>query len=142
MVFYTDGSARPSNPGPAGFGVAVVDDNDTLIDSYVKKFDWSTNNRMEMLAICDAVLYAAERGQKNITIYSDSAYAINSFTQWRPGWKRNGWIKSDKKVPENLDIIKVYDELDSLYNINLIKVKGHTGKNDWNDYVDKMIWGD
>ena len=26
------------------------------------------------------------------------------------GWERNNWIKSNKKVPENLDLIKDYYE--------------------------------
>ena len=39
MKIYTDGSAHP-NPGPGGFGVVVVDDNDNLIDCYSKQ----TNN--------------------------------------------------------------------------------------------------
>ena len=37
MIIYTDGSARP-NPGPGGFGVVVLDDNENLIETYRKDF--------------------------------------------------------------------------------------------------------
>jgi ribonuclease HI len=44
------------------------------------------------------------------------------------GWAKNGWIKSDNKTPENLDLIKGFFEIQNPNNkITLIKVKGHNG---------------
>jgi ribonuclease HI len=43
-------------------------------------------------------------------------------------WARNNWIKSDKKIPENLDLIQAYYEwYQKGYRIDLRKVKGHAG---------------
>ena len=43
-------------------------------------------------------------------------------------WANNGWVKSDKKIPENLDLIQAYyDWYQKGYRINLEKIKGHAG---------------
>ena len=81
-------------------------------------------------------LYAlAKYGIKNTTcftiiptVYCDSSYAINVLTNWKNNWKKKGWIKSDKKIPENLHLIKKYDIIEEKgYKINLKKVEGHNG---------------
>ena len=47
---YTDGSCS-GNPGPGGYGVVVVDENDNIVQVQQYRFDHTTNNRMEMRAI-------------------------------------------------------------------------------------------
>ena len=135
MVFYTDGSAHP-NPGPGGFGVVTVDPKVEVIETYAKHCDNTTNNAEEMKAI----LYAAYRARlagESAVIYSDSAYAINTFTNWMYSWERNNWTKSDGKVPENLDLVKAFFDLSKTMDINFIKVKGHKG-NKYNELADKL----
>ena len=135
MVFYTDGSAHP-NPGPGGFGVVTVDPKGEVIETYAKHCDNTTNNAEEMKAI----LYAAYRARlagESAVIYSDSAYAINTFTNWMYSWERNNWTKSDGKVPENLDLVKAFFDLNKTMDINFIKVKGHKG-NKYNELADKL----
>ena len=139
MVYYTDGSAHP-NPGPGGFGVVIVDETiDEIIDTYAKSSQKTTNNAEEMKAIIFAVCDAAKRGVPAI-IYSDSAYAINTFTNWMFSWERNGWVKGDGKVPENLELVKAFFELNKKYKITLNKVKGHVG-NKYNEMADKLATG-
>ena len=135
MVFYTDGSAH-HNPGPGGFGVVTVDPKGEVIETYAKHCDNTTNNAEEMKAI----LYAAYRARlagESAVIYSDSAYAINTFTNWMYSWERNNWTKSDGKVPENLDLVKAFFDLSKTMDINFIKVKGHKG-NKYNELADKL----
>ena len=51
MIIYTDGSAHP-NPGPGGFGVVVLDNNENLLYTYSKQCAGPvTNNEMELKAI-------------------------------------------------------------------------------------------
>ena len=72
------------------------------------------------------------------TVFSDSAYCVNTFNDWMFRWANNGWIKSDKQVPENLDLIQAYyDHYQKGYRIELIKVKGHSG-NKWNEMADDL----
>lgn len=139
MVYYTDGSAHP-NPGPGGFGVVIVDETtDKIIDTYAKGSQKTTNNAEEMKAIIFAVCDAVKRGVPAI-IYSDSAYAINTFTNWMFSWERNGWVKGDGKVPENLELVKAFFELNKKYKITLNKVKGHVGDK-YNEMADKLATG-
>ena len=138
MVFDTDGSAHP-NPGPGGFGVVIVDPKGEVIETYAKHCDNTTNNAEEMKAI----LYAACQGvlaKEDVLIYSDSAYAINTFSNWMYNWERNGWIKGDGKVPENLEIVQAFFEVSKMIEVTFVKVKGHS-KNPFNELADNLATG-
>lgn len=140
MEFYVDGAAR-GNPGPGGWGIVIVED-DKIIDSLSGQEDITTNNRMELLAILSVMF---KYGQKSPlpppNVYSDSAYAINTLTDWMFTWEKKGWLKSNNRPPENLDLIQSYFNFyQKGYRINLIKVKGHSG-NKWNELADKLAKG-
>ena len=140
IEFYVDGSSR-GNPGPGGWAVVgVARDEVVIAESGQEKM--TTNNRMELLAILAVMCkYGQKAPISPPNVYSDSAYAINTFTNWMFTWAKNGWLKSDNKPPENLDIIKsYYDFYQKGYRINLIKVKGHSG-NKWNELADKLAKG-
>lgn len=127
MIIYTDGSCKSNGKenSSGGYGIVVCNDNNILIDCYQHKEDNTTNNRQELKAILYCLI---KYGKINPTVYSDSAYSINTLTNWMYGWAKNGWIKSDNKIPENLDLIKGFFEIQNPNNkITLIKVKGHNG---------------
>ena len=115
MIIYTDGSAHP-NPGPGGFGVIVLDNDEKIQYIYNKQFEKEkvTNNQMELKAILYAFLnYGVNINTNEFTnnipiVYSDSNYCVQTFNSWMFSWANNGWVKSDKKTPENLDLIKAY----------------------------------
>ena len=139
MIIYTDGSAHP-NPGPGGFGVVVCDDNNNIITTYSKQTNHTTNNREEIKAILWSLLTYGKSNEE-VIVYSDSNYCVQTFTNWMFGWARNGWIKSNKKIPENLDLIQAYyNALNEGYKINLKKVKGHAG-NKYNELADGLATG-
>lgn len=150
MIIYTDGSAHP-NPGPGGFGVIVLDNNEKLLYNYNKQFkNKVTNNEMELKAILYSFLnYGVNinnplHGFNNYDIpivYSDSNYCVQTFNDWMFRWANNNWIKSDKQKPENLDLIQAYFEhYQKGYRIDLKKVKGHSN-NKWNKLADKLATG-
>jgi ribonuclease HI len=140
MIIYTDGSCsgngKTENTG--GFGVVVLDDNENLLTAYQKQSENTTNNREELKAIVYAFLVYGRQKAPFPTVYSDSAYCVNTFTNWMFSWAAKGWVKSDKKTPENLDLIQAfYDHWQKGYRIILEKVPGHSGVK-WNEYVDKL----
>ena len=149
MICYTDGACRGNGKDNAagGFGVVVLDDEQKIIDLYSKQCEGTTNNREELKAILYVMLKYGKK-EYNFTIderppivYSDSAYCVNTFNDWMFRWANNGWIKSDKQVPENLDLIQAYyDHYQKGYRIELIKVKGHSGDK-WNEMADGLATG-
>ena len=140
MIIYTDGSCN-YNPGPGGFGVVILDDNENLILTHSERSQKTTNNREELKAILWAFLrygVPAAADENPPTVYSDSAYSVNTLTNWMFSWEKKGWLKSNNKTPENLDLIKsFYEYWKRGYRIGLQKVKGHAG-NKWNELADQL----
>lgn len=143
MIIFTDGSSK-GNPGPGGFGVVILDDNENLISTHLERSQETTNNREELKAILWAFLRYGEpaaAGATPPTVYSDSAYSVNTLTNWMFSWQKKGWLKSDNKTPENLDLIKpFFNYWQKGYRINLKKVTGHAG-NKWNELADQLATG-
>ena len=146
-IIYTDGSCRGNGTenSSGGFGVVITKDN-KLVATYRKDCETSTTNNREELK---AILYAFfNHGVKindwnmNVPIvYSDSNYCVQTFNEWMFNWAKNGWIKSDKKIPENLDLIQAYYEwYQKGYRIDLRKIKGHVGHK-WNEMADDLATG-
>ena len=148
---YTDGSCTGNGKAvnSGGFGVVVVDNDENLLFNYNKRCENTTNNREEIKAILYSFLNYGVNIYNNNSfnvevpiVYSDSNYCVQTFNEWMFGWANKGWIKSDKKTPENLDLIKAYyDWYQKGYRIELRKVKGHAG-NKWNEVADKLATGE
>lgn len=58
----------------------------------------TTNNRMELTAMIEALRWAAELREppRHIKLISDSTYVVEGINSWRHNWKRNGWRKKAK----------------------------------------------
>ena len=143
MKIYTDGSAHP-NPGPGGFGIVVFDDDHNYLKSLSEQVQYTTNNEMELKAILFALkIFGAQANQDFIqppTVYTDSAYAYNIYTNWMYNWAKNDWLKSDGKKPENLEIIKDYFNESKNKIIDLRKIAGHSNILG-NELADKVATG-
>jgi ribonuclease HI len=144
---FTDGACS-SNPGPGGW--AMVVNSDCSSKSFSGNELNTTNNRMELTAVANALEYIviyvesySNYRNTNFEIISDSAYVINSINmKWLEAWYRNGWkttggdnIKNVdlwEKVKCNLGFLKIIE-----FNVSFIKVKGHSG-NMFNEMADKL----
>lgn len=126
IEIFVDGacSNNGSENSYGAFAVVVYKDGE-LVETYVKSEKNTTNNICEMKAILYAII---KYGKACPTIYSDSAYAINSFENWRHNWKTNGWRKADGGEVKNLELVQAYDDLviNKGYRFCLKKVKGHS----------------
>ena len=119
---YTDGACR-GNPGPGGWGALLIyKDTDKTIYGGEKN---TTNNRMEMTAIIEALKIV--KMDCNITLYTDSKYVMDGITKWLLNWKKKGWMTSNKKPVKNKDLWQVLEESISKHNIEWRWVKGHAG---------------
>ena len=133
VTLYTDGACS-GNPGPGGWG-AILE-----YMGHEKEFSGgeenTTNNRMELTAVIEGLSKLKE--PCIVELYSDSKYVIDGLQKgWAEGWKKRGWIKSDKKPALNPEL---WDQLLTLTHIHQMRyhwVKGHA-ENPKNNRCDEM----
>jgi ribonuclease HI len=75
IVAYIDGGAR-GNPGPAGYGVRIEDEQGTLINEFNGFLGTSTNNVAEYNGLLAALRFAQENGHRVVHIKSDSELLV------------------------------------------------------------------
>jgi ribonuclease HI len=75
MIAYIDGGAR-GNPGPAGFGVRIEDDNGTLVEEFSEAIGVATNNVAEYRGLLAALEWAKARGLTTLHVRSDSLLLV------------------------------------------------------------------
>lgn len=138
IYIYTDGACS-GNPGPGGSAFIVVE-NDEKIAHWLEPIPIATNNMCELIAILEGCKWAKRlRPSEKVVIRTDSAYCYNCWAQkWYENWLRNGWKNSKKEPVANktlwLQLIPFFKDENFIFE----KVRGHTGKKDWNDRVDKL----
>ena len=85
---YTDGACS-GNPGPGGYGAILVYGGQERELSGGEPS--TTNNRMELLAVCVALEMLKFEGS-DVTIYSDSKYVVDAVEKrWVFGWEKKGF---------------------------------------------------
>jgi ribonuclease HI len=75
IVAYIDGGAR-GNPGPAGYGVRIEDEQGGLVDEFHGFLGSATNNIAEYNGLLAALRYATGHGHRKIHIKSDSELLV------------------------------------------------------------------
>lgn len=72
----------------------------------------ATNQRAELTALLEALQWWSGAGAGgDVTIYTDSMYAINCTTKWGPAWRKKGWKRDSGEPLQNLDLIRPLVEL-------------------------------
>lgn len=142
IQIWTDGACS-GNPGSGG-AAAIIRYSNSTVKEITFYEEQSTNQRMEIKAVIIAIaeILKTSHDEKNIEIYSDSAYVCNCINQeWYKKWFRNGWINSKKEPVANKDLwenlFQMLNELEEDYQITFIKVKGHS-MNTWNERADRL----
>jgi ribonuclease HI len=75
LLIYTDGGAR-GNPGPAGLGVYITDEDGNVLLEHSRFLGDRTNNQAEYMAILDALRQAQVLGAEEIDMRMDSELAV------------------------------------------------------------------
>tara|TARA_R110000824_G_scaffold220755_4_gene407907 strand:+ start:77 stop:676 length:600 start_codon:yes stop_codon:yes gene_type:complete len=113
---YSDGSCRINPGGVGGWGVVLTTSDGTILHTMSGGEPETTNTRMELVAVIKGLevvhLYSLA---KNVTIYSDSKYVIDTS------------VKYPIVPTTEYDLWERYAELNKLLNISHIWVPGHTG---------------
>jgi ribonuclease HI len=86
FIIYTDGASK-GNPGPAGIGVVVCDENGEILKRYSKEIGNATNNEAEYQAVIFALkklkaLYGKKKAkQSTVEIRSDSELLVSQLNK-------------------------------------------------------------
>lgn len=126
IEIYTDGSCR-GNPGPGGWGAILLEKDSKKPFETVKGHESdTTNNRMEMIAVIEALRYLHENHMQNmdVILHSDSNLIVKTLNE---GWKRKA----------NLDLWEELDELNEELSVKFIWIRGHNNHK-WNEEVDRI----
>ena len=133
VTIYTDGACS-GNPGPGGWGAILeyMGHEKELSGGEVN----TTNNRMELTAVIKAL--QALKEPCTVELYSDSKYVIDALEKgWAIGWRKRGWIKSDKKPALNPDLWDTLLTLVEKHDVRYHWVKGHAS-NPKNNRCDEL----
>ena len=130
---YTDGACS-NNPGKGGWAAILIYKGHEKIIS--GGYPETTNNRMELFAIINALLQLKEPCE--VTIYSDSAYSLDPFMQgWLADWQANNWKTAGKTPVKNVDLWKALLIEVKKHKVSFVKVKGHSD-NEYNNRCDEL----
>ena len=133
VTIYTDGACS-GNPGPGGWG-AILEWNGVEKEISGGAPD-TTNNRMELIGVIEALSLLKEPCV--VELYSDSKYVIDALQKgWVYGWQKKGWIKSDKKPAQNVDLWERLLPLVARHELRCHWVKGHA-ENAKNNRCDQL----
>lgn len=133
VTLYTDGACS-GNPGPGGWAAIL------MFEEHSKELSGgerdTTNNRMELTGVIEGLKALKEPCE--VELYSDSKYVIDALEKgWAEGWRKRGWIKSDKKPALNPDLWEQLLNLCAVHQVNLHWVKGHAS-NPYNNRCDEL----
>ena len=117
IKIYTDGSAK-GNPGRGGYGIVM------LFQKHRKEFSegfrFTTNNRMELLAVIVG-LESIKKINAKVVVFSDSRYVVDAVEKgWLFSWEKTNFNK--KKNPDLwIRFLKIYRK----QRVSFTWVKGH-----------------
>lgn len=133
VEIYSDGACS-KNPGPGGWAFILKYKEHVIEKSGGERH--TTNNRMELLGIINALKMLKEAC--NVNIYTDSKYVVDSITKgWAKRWQKNGWMKNKKEEALNKDLWQELLSLLNKHSCTLNWVKGHAGHPE-NERCDKL----
>ena len=75
IVAYIDGGAR-GNPGPAGYGVRIEQEDGTLVEELSESIGVATNNVAEYRGLLAALEWARAHGHEALRVRSDSLLLV------------------------------------------------------------------
>ena len=130
ITIYTDGACS-GNPGKGGWAAVIIEDENEKTISGSEML--TTNNRMELLAVINAL---KEVSSAKLNIYTDSKYVKNGIESWIKNWKMNGWMTAAKQPVKNKDLWLELDTLVTKKEIEWKWVKGHSNDH-YNTIVDE-----
>jgi ribonuclease HI len=122
VEIFADGACF-GNPGPGGYGAILRYGKDEKeISGYCPN---TTNNRMELIAVIEAL--ALLKRPSWVRISTDSNYVYKGITVWIHSWLKRNWLNSQKKPVLNRELWERLLMLNKQHRIDWRWIKGHAG---------------
>lgn len=116
---FTDGSSR-GNPGPGGYGIVMEQKGSSYVKEYSEGFRKTTNNRMELLAVIEA-LKKLKKDNLSVVVFTDSKYVVDSVEKKRIFiWEKNSF-KKKKNIDLWIEFLKIFRK----HTVRFKWIKGH-----------------
>jgi ribonuclease HI len=124
---WADGACS-GNPGPGGWGYVVQYQGGETDRYRGSSLTETTNNKMELMAIMEALIDLGQRGFSRIIMHTDSELAI--------GWLTGQFKRKNEQIIEYCEMI---EEVIDTYDLDVTykKSKGHSGE-EYNEIADKL----
>ncbi|UJH90034.1 ribonuclease HI [Antarcticibacterium sp. 1MA-6-2] len=116
---YTDGAAR-GNPGPGGFGIVMEWVGKPYKKEFSQGYKHTTNNRMELLAVIEALRKLKNPGTQ-VIVFTDSKYVVDAVMK---GWLF-GWEKKNFKGKKNEDLWREFLKEFRKHQVEFKWIRGH-----------------
>lgn len=134
FTIYTDGSFR--RPYFGAWGYIVLDKDEASVHEDAQPVYHTTNNRMELQAILEALRVTPEGS--TILLYSDSQYCVNACAFWMVKWAKTNWITQAQAPVANRDILEqLFVEINKR-KCWFVWVRAHNG-NKYNELIDTKV---
>lgn len=157
LIVYTDGSCFNAEQGrfkqeagkryPGGYAAVFLDMNENELMRISGGEQYTTNNRMELTAVKEALQCLEDGKRHKVHLISDSQYVVNSFSKgWVRSWKRAGTRVNDEitwkkaggmEEVKNQDLLKSIDKLQSHHEVDFNHTKAHVGTK-YNELCDQL----
>ena len=132
MNVYTDGACSNNGQKGAKAGLGVYFGENDPRNCCERIEGKQTNNTAELKAIIETyniIKYDIESG-KNITIVSDSKYAISCATTYGEKCSKTNYMKKGVFIPNKELVRQIYETYKNINNVRFMYCKAHTNKTD------------
>lgn len=129
VIIFTDGACS-GNPGPGGWAAILKHPGSGRVKTISGGEAGTTNNRMELRAVIEALRTLKAGRRCRVHLVSDSEYVLKGLTEWMAGWKANHWRRGKKITSspvKNVDLWQALDELTAAHDMSYEHVRGHAG---------------
>lgn len=134
VVIYADGACS-GNPGPGGWGAILISPATGKRIEISGAEPETTNNRMEMTAVLEAL--GRLKRKSRVRIITDSRYIVDGMNGWIHAWRRNGWKTANRKPVKNRELWEALSAFETRHDLTLEWIRGHQGHPE-NERCDRM----
>lgn len=128
LIIYSDGGAR-GNPGPAGVGIVIYDENKKVVQELGEYLGEQTNNQAEYKALILGLVRAKTLGAEELVCYLDSELVVK---QMRGEYR----VKDVKLKPLYVEAVELAKNFGQISYAHVVREKNEEADRLVNEAID------